>query len=248
MLRLLAGFSSIVFSGLLFASTPSPLTGLTLLVLGENHMSFKDGLITTLPDQLKQQGALVFSYGACGALPDDWLKIKYAPCGAFRMDGGPVRERPEIGATTQTIRDLIGKHSPDLIVLVMGENLIGKPEQEIPKAQINRSISALNNEIKGHGISCVWVGPARDERSDSNARKKQNARLTEFSDFLSTSVTPCTYIDSLHLSKSGEWQTSDGYFFDRTGYESWAKGITEAITSPEILPAIKSSITTHPHR
>ena len=245
MLRLFAGLLTLIFSELLFASTPLPLTGLTLLVVGENSMSFKGSLITTLPDQLKQQGAHVFSYGACGASPEDWLKIKPAPCGAFRMDGGPVRERPSNVATTQAMDDLISKHQPDLIVLVMGNYLISKNDTELPKNQISRSVSALTDEIRTKGIRCVWVGPVQDESAEPNTRKKWNARLSELSDYLSTSVTPCTFIDSLHLSKAGDWKTSDGDFLNQTGYENWARGITNAITSPEI--AIKSAAATPLH-
>lgn len=214
-----------------------PLTGHTLLVLGESHMSINNYLVSNLPDELVQQGAKVFSYGACGASAGDWLKTKSVPCAATRVDTGTIKERPADIASTQPIGGLIAKHHPDLIVLIMGDTMASYDNKEIPKSWVWQSVSSLTQEIKSQGIRCVWVGPAWGQ--DGGKYKKTNARVKEFSDYLSTLVAPCTYIDSLKFSKIGDWKTFDGQHFDKWGYENWAKSITSAIISPEILSTLK---------
>lgn len=54
----------------------SVLAGMTLLVLGESHMSLADHLMEPLHANLTQQGANVHSIGACGASAGDWLVTK----------------------------------------------------------------------------------------------------------------------------------------------------------------------------
>jgi len=211
------------------------LAGLTVLVLGESHMSLGNYLIGSLPDELVQQGAKVYSYGACGASAGDWLAAKSVPCGGFRIDTGSVKERPADVASTQPIGSLINKHKPDLLVVIIGDTMASYDNKIIPKSWVWQGVSALTKEIKSLGTRCVWVGPAWGE--DGGKYKKTNARAKEFSDYLSTLVAPCTYVDSLTLSKPGEWKTFDGQHFNKWGYEGWAKGITNAIISLEATPA-----------
>jgi hypothetical protein len=221
------------------ASAALPLTGVNILLLGESHMAFNGQLITTLPEDLVQQGAKVFAFGACGASAGDWLKTKSVPCSAFRTDAGTVRTRPGDIATTQPINTLIDKYQPNLIVLVIGDTMASYKDKEIPKSWVWQGVSALTNEIKTRGTRCVWVGPAWGNNGGANTYQKNNARAQEFSTYLSSIVSPCIYVDSLTLSKEGAWKTIDGQHFDKAGYESWAKGITDALTSPAILSTLK---------
>lgn len=234
---LLSGLTLSLLSANAYAGSGPQLTGLTMLVLGESHMSINDHLISTLPDELALQGAKVFSYGACGASAGDWLKTKRVPCGAYRVDTGPIKERPADTALTSPITSLIAKHHPNLIVLVIGDTMASYDNKDIPKEWVWNGVSALTREIKSSGTRCVWVGPAWGE--DGGKYKKTNVRAKEFSEYLSTLVSPCTYIDSLTFSKPGEWKTLDGQHFDKWGYEGWARGITKAITSPAILSTLK---------
>lgn len=213
------------------------LAGLVVLVIGESHMSFNDQLISTLPDDLALQGAKVVSYGACGASAGDWLKTKSVACGGYRLDTGPVRERPADVAMTQPVGKLIDKYHPNLIVVVIGDTMASYGVTPMPKSWIWEGVSGLTKEIKAHGTRCVWVGPAWGDEG-SGKYKKNNARAKEFSDYLSTLVAPCTYVDSLAFAKPGEWKTIDGEHFERAGYEAWAQGITDAIISPGILSTI----------
>lgn len=224
------------------AGNTTPLDGLTLLVLGESHMVVmgQNGqLIAALPDELSKQGAKVFSYGACGGSAGDWMTTKSVKCGAFRVDSGPIRFRPADIASTQPIGNLIKKHQPDLIVLVIGDTMASYDNKEIPKQWVWQGVSSLTKEIKSYGTRCVWVGPAWGENGGPDEYKKRNKRAKEFSDYLSTLVAPCTYIDSLTFSRIGEWKTIDGQHLDQAGYQGWARGITDAITSPEIRSTIK---------
>jgi lysophospholipase L1-like esterase len=86
-------------------------------------------------------------------------------------------------------------------------------------------------------VSCVWVGPAWG--TEGGKFNKTYARAKEMSGYLSEIVAPCTYIDSLSLSKPGEWGTIDGQHFDGAGYKSWGSAIGNAIATPAILNSIK---------
>jgi len=224
------------------ADNAMPLQGATVLLLGESHMvsmGQNGQLIEALPDDLIKQGAKVFAYGACGSNAGDWITPKSVQCGAFRVNSGPIRFRPADIASTQPIATLIEKHHPNLVILVIGDTMASYDTKEIPKQWVWQNVSALTREIKAQGIRCAWVGPAWGENGGPDEYKKRNPRAREFSDYLSTIVAPCTYIDSLAFSKIGEWKTIDGQHFDQDGYQSWAKNITKAIISRGILPDSK---------
>jgi len=237
MSKLIISVALIALSANTCAAEERPLSGLNILVLGESHMSISNYLISNLPNELVEKGAKVFSYGACGASAGDWLKTKSVPCSASRVDVGTIRERPSDVATTQPISNLITKHQPNLILLIMGDTMASYDSNTIPKSWVWQTVSALTHEIKAQGMRCVWVGPPWGE--DGGKYKKTNARVREFSDYLSTIVAPCTYIDSLSFAKMGEWKTFDGEHFDKWGYESWSKSITNALITPEILKTLK---------
>jgi lysophospholipase L1-like esterase len=227
----------LLFSRSSCAASELPLKGETLLVIGECHMAIRGVLISYLPDLLVGQGAKVFSYGAWGAKPSAWLKTEPVPHSAFRIDDGGVRERPSDIARTQPVGELIDKHKPDLVVLIFGDTMESRGSKTMPKSWIWQEVTALTRVIKEKGTRCVWVGPPWGE--EGGRTHKTNAQLQEFSDYLSTIVAPCIYVDSLTFSKKGEWLTHDGEHFNAAGYENWAKGISDAISSPEVLQMLK---------
>lgn len=236
MIKMLACLLALTLNTSAFASGTEPLAGLSVLLIGESHLSIKNYLISDLPESLVEQGAKVYTYGACGASAGDWFKVKSVPCAATRVDTGTIRERPADIASTQPIDGLIKKHHPNLILLVMGDTMASYDNKEIPKSWVWQSVSSLTGYIKEQGIRCVWVGPAWGD--DGGKYKKNNARVKEFSAYLSTIVAPCTYVDSLSFSKVGEWKTFDGEHFDKWGYQHWARAITNSLLSPEILPTL----------
>lgn len=234
---LLTGLAILLLSSSVCAANKRPLEGETILVVGECHMAIRSVLISYLPEFLVAQGAKVFSYGAWGAKPSAWLKSEPVPHSAFRIDDGGVRERPSDIARTQPIDELIDKHHADIVVLIFGDTMESRGTKTMPKSWIWQEVSALTKVIKDKGTRCVWVGPPWGE--EGGRTHKTNAQLQEFSDYLSTIVAPCIYIDSLAMSNKGEWLTQDGEHFNAAGYENWAKGISDAILSAEVLNMLK---------
>ncbi len=216
------------------------LAGLTVLVIGDSHLSTKDYLITTLHDELTQQGAKVYSYGACGTPSGAWMKTIQPPCGsAFRLDDGPLRLRAGEAGSTRPLPELVDKHHPDLIVVVNGDTMAGYKNPALPKTWIWNEVSILTKGIKASGASCVWVGPAWGSEGGKNG--KNFTRVKEMSDFLAEIVSPCIYVNSLNMSKPGEWGTlpGDGQHFTNAGYQAWGSAISKAIVSSDILQKIK---------
>ncbi len=68
----------------------SVLAGLTLMVLGESHMSLASHLTEPLNVALVAKGAKVHSIGACSASAADWLITKKVDCGAVQDNTGKL--------------------------------------------------------------------------------------------------------------------------------------------------------------
>lgn len=214
------------------------LAGLTVLVLGDSHMSDKNYLITTLHDDLMKQGAKVYSFGACGTPSSAWMKAIRPPCGsAFRLDDGHVRIRASEAGFTKPLPALVEKYHPNLIVVVNGDTMAGYKDKVLPKRWIWGQVSSLTKGIKASGASCVWVGPAWGEEGGKYG--KTYVRAKEMSNYLAEIVAPCIYVSSLKMSKPGEWRTIDGQHLNDAGYLSWGSAITKQIVSSDILQKIK---------
>jgi hypothetical protein len=215
-------------------STISALAGLTILVLGESHMSIANHLTEPLNANLTQQGAIVHSIGACGASAGDWLTTKKVDCGADQRGNGKIQIKGR-DATTTPIAELIAQDKPDLVVLVIGDTMASYDKPAFPKAWAWQSVTSLTKAIAATGTKCAWVGPAWGK--DGGMYHKNEARTRLMSQFLATNVAPCTYIDSLALSKPGQWITTDGQHFTVAGYKSWGNAIGEALAKlpPEAL-------------
>ena len=209
----------------------SVLAGLTLLVLGESHMSLENHLMEPLNASLVKQGASVRSIGACGASAGDWLTTKKVDCGAEQVGNEKIRIKGR-EATTTPVADLIGKYKPDLVVIVIGDTMASYDKPAFPKTWAWQSVTSLTKAIAATGTKCAWVGPAWGK--EGGMYKKNDARTQLMSQFLSTNVAPCTYIDSLKFSKPGQWVTTDGQHFTVAGYKSWGNAIGDALAK---LPA-----------
>ncbi|MDE1167864.1 MAG: SGNH/GDSL hydrolase family protein [Pseudomonas sp.] len=209
----------------------SVLAGLTLLVLGESHMSLADHLLEPLHDNLTRQGALVHSIGACGASAGDWLITKPVDCGAERTGTGKLLIKGR-DATTAPIQALIAADKPDLVVLVIGDTMASYDKPVFPKAWAWQSVTSLTKAIAATGTRCAWVGPAWGKAG--GMYQKNDARTQLMSQFLAANVAPCTYIDSLSFSKPGQWVTTDGQHFTVAGYQAWGIAIADALAK---LPA-----------
>lgn len=209
----------------------SVLAGLTLLVLGESHMSLQNHLTEPLNAALVAKGAQVHSIGACGASAADWLTTKKVDCGAEQQGTGKLLIKGR-EATTTPIKDLIAKEKPDVVVLVIADTMASYDKPAFPKAWAWQSVTNLTKAIAATGTKCVWVGPAWGK--EGGMYKKNDSRTQLMSKFLEANVAPCTYVDSLKMAKPGQWQTTDGQHFTVAGYKSWGAGIADAIAK---LPA-----------
>src|SRR5690606_3935304 len=109
----------------------SVLAGLTLLVLGESHMSLVDHLTEPLNAALVAKGAKVYSIGACSAGAADWLVARNVDCGAVQRDAGKL-ELKGSDATTTPVKQLIDIHKPDVVVLVIGDTMASYDKPAFP--------------------------------------------------------------------------------------------------------------------
>lgn len=214
----------------------SVLAGLTILVLGESHMSLANHLTEPLNAELARQGAIVHSIGACGASAGDWLITKKVDCGAEQKNNDKIQIRGR-DATTTPIGELIAKERPDLVVLVIGDTMASYDKPAFPKAWAWQSVTSLTKAIAATGTKCAWVGPAWGKAGGMYQKNDERTKL--MSSFLASNVAPCTYIDSLTFSKPGQWVTTDGQHFTVAGYKSWGTAIGNALG--KLPPAAVSS-------
>ena len=204
------------------------LAGLAILVIGDSHMVTRDYLITTLHDDLLAEGATVDTYGMCGANAGDWVYPTTVSCGKAERLG---KDAPNIdhksGTPTYQIDQVIAKSHPNLIVIEMGDTMAGYGQKDLPQAWIYQQVHALTGRIAAQNIACVWVGPPWG--SEGTSFHKTFARVKEMSDFLSTAVAPCKFIDSTQFSKQGDWPTIDGQHLTAAGYKAWGSDIAKSI-------------------
>lgn len=194
-------------------------------------MSLQSYLTEPLNAALNPKGALVHSIGVCGATAGDWLITKKADCGAELKGTGKLLIKGR-EATTTPIKQLIAADKPDVVVLVIGDTMASYDKPALPKAWAWQNVTSLTKAISETGTKCVWVGPPWGK--EGGMYKKNDPRTQLMSQFLAVNVAPCTYLDSLKMSKPGQWVTTDGQHFTRAGYKAWGNAIAEAMSK---LPA-----------
>jgi lysophospholipase L1-like esterase len=204
------------------------LTGLTVLVIGASHLAKPTYLIKTLHDELTERGAQVHSVGVCGVLPSEWLKKTTSRCGgAERLEAQPIVLSMATAAQTVPLDTLLETQKPDIVVIVMGDNLANYKALNFSRADVKKELLSLTTLLASKAIRCVWVGPAWGE--DNKLSGKSLKRTQEISAFLETQVKPCDYVNSLEMSKPAEWQTTDGQHFFAEGYQKWGSAIANEI-------------------
>lgn len=201
------------------------LTNLTILIIGASHLAKPGYLITSLHDELQNQGAKVHTIGVCGVEPSEWLIVTKGLCGgAEREFTKPINIRLGKSAETQPISDLIAKDNPDVVVIIMGDTL-GKYKEQMVKFKVYSEASGLAKKIASLNKPCLWVGPPWG--NELQITGKTHNRTKELNYVLSNSVAPCKYVDSLSMSKPDEWLTTDGQHFTPDYYKEWSKKIVE---------------------
>lgn len=212
------------------------LVGLTLLIIGDSHFVAPGSLITYLHTNLQQQGARVFTYGACGVPAGAWVAPRTVPCGvATRLGSEQLRTNRAETAQSWSIDDLVRQHRPNLLIVGIGDPMAGYSQREMPRSWITQQTHSLTERIQANQLRCIWVGPSWG--TEGGPFFKNFGRVREFSEHLSAQVAPCTYIDSLALSQSGAWPTFDGQHHTPDGYQRWAQAITQQIIATPGLRA-----------
>lgn len=209
------------------------LAGLSILIIGDSHMSNAGYLIDSLHVPLVQAGAKVHSIGVCGSVPADWTTVKQSHCGgADRVNDGPIKY---IGsaAATQPVKDVIAKEKIDLIVVVQGDTIGGYKSAAYPRAWAYQQVSALTKDIAASGAACVWVGPAWGTEGGKFGKTYEGVKTV--TTFLASNVAPCSYVDSTTMSKPGQWRTVDGQHFTDSGYKQWGAALVQAIAESPVV-------------
>lgn len=202
--------------------------GLTILMLGDSHFATPGYLVTTLQDGLIKEGAKVTTYAACGAPSGIWVAGGVAPCGTgFREQSGPVKTDHSKTAAVPSLTTLVQKVHPNLIIIGFGDTMAGYAQPTFPAAFVNDQVNAFTRTVRALNIPCVWIGPGWG--TEGGPYFKNFARAHEMSDYLSTHVSPCRYIDSQAFAKPGEWPAFDGQHYTGPGYQKWGAALTDAL-------------------
>jgi hypothetical protein len=211
----------------------SVLAGLSILMIGDSHLSEPGYLIDTLQDQMIAAGAQVHTYSVCGSIPGDWVKSVPGTCGGAERNG----KAPLVidhNARTQPVDQLIAANKANLVIIVEGDTIGGYDKDDFPKAWAWQQVTALTQDLAANKTACVWVGPVWG--TEGCKYQKSFARVKQLSSFLATNVAPCQYIDSTTFSKPGEWATVDGQHLTTTGYKYWGTDIMKALVKLPVVP------------
>lgn len=204
------------------------IAGLTVLVLGASHLAKPTYLIKTLHDELTDRGALVHSLGVCGVMPSAWLSATPSRCGgAERIEAEPMVLSLASAAQTKPLQALLKSSKPDLLIIVMGDNLANYKVSNFSTSDVKKEILSLTTVLAKNEIRCVWIGPAWGEENKLSG--KTFKRVQDLSAYLETQVKPCAYVNSLEMTKPGEWKTTDGQHYFAEGYQSWGAAIAAEI-------------------
>ena len=197
------------------------LMGLKILMLGASHLATPGYFGTVLHNQLADQGAVVHTVAVCGAFPSHWVSPADGDCGSLEKTGNTPAEY-RIGKTpkTKSYLELVATDAPNLVILVMGDSVANYAAPVMDKKWAFEEIAKLTSVIGESKVSCVFIGPPWG--TEGGKSKKTNARTREVNELLRTSVKPCQYIDSLKMSRPGEWRTTDGMHLTQKDYKMWA--------------------------
>jgi len=214
------------------------LLGLTFLVIGDSHLATQRYLISTLHDSLLAQGAKVDSFGACGVPAGAWIAPREVSCGsAQRLGNGPVQENKTSSARSWAVDQLIQQIHPNVVVVEIGDTMAGYNQKELPRAWISENVGALTTRIRANNVPCIWIGPSWG--TEGGPYFKTYARVKEFSDYMKSILTTCTYIDSLAMAQPGQWPTFDGQHHTYAGYQQWGNAITAALNQSAIIQSLE---------
>jgi hypothetical protein len=197
------------------------LMGIKILMLGASHLATPGYFGTVLHNQLADQGAIVHTVAVCGAFPSHWATPADGSCGSLEKIGNtPADYRVGKTPKTKSYTELVASDAPNLVILVMGDSVANYAGPFMDKKWASQEISKLTSVVGESKVACVFIGPPWG--TEGGKSKKTHARTKEANEFLKNSVKPCTYVDSLKMSKPGEWATTDGMHLTQKDYKEWA--------------------------
>jgi hypothetical protein len=205
------------------------LAGLVILVIGDSHMSH---MLTSLHNQLDNDGAAVHSFFMCGATAGDWVYPSQVASWAGCAKGEHHQHEPVVLdnqklTPTYSMTKLIGQYRPDLVVVQLGDGMGKYGSAQLDKPWIINQVRALTGKIAASNVVCDWVGPIWGQ--DKPPYNKTEAEIRELTQTLAAAVSPCRYIDSTAFARPGEWPTVDGSHLSPDGYRKWSAHIADAI-------------------
>ncbi|POF62338.1 hypothetical protein CFR73_07375 [Novacetimonas maltaceti] len=207
------------------------LAGLTLLIIGDSHVTFKDSLLSVLPEEFSKQGAKVVTYGVCSSTAADWVVPNpNNGCGAAQRIGDEPIAAPNMKpASPPPVTGLIEKWHPNVVMVILGDTMASYGQNAVSKDWLDEQVKTLTYAIGK--TSCIWVGPTWGQYSPRYGKTDQ--RATEMASLLKADVTPCVYIDGTQLMKQGSVNTIDGIHATPASYKEWGDAIVKA-TTPEL--------------
>ncbi|ATU72171.1 Protein BcsX [Gluconacetobacter sp. SXCC-1] len=202
------------------------LAGLTLLIIGDSHVTFKDTLLSVLPDEFTRQGARVVTYGVCSSTAADWVVPNpNNGCGAAeRIGTAPIGAPDMKPASPPPVAELIAKWHPDAVMVILGDTMAAYGQGAVSKDWVDEQVKSLTYTIGR--TACIWVGPTWGQFSPRYGKTDQ--RAMEMASFLKGEVAPCTYIDGTALLRQGSVSTTDGIHATPESYRVWGNAIVQA--------------------
>jgi len=201
------------------------LAGLTLLIIGDSHVTFKDSLLSILPDEYTKQGAKVVTYGVCSSTAADWVVPNpNNGCGAAeRIGDAPIGAPNMKPASPPPISALMEKWHPDVIMVVLGDTMAAYGQNTVSKDWVDEQVKTLTYTIGK--TACIWIGPTWGQYSPRYG--KTDKRAAEMAELLKSEVSPCAYVDGTQLMKPGSVNTIDGIHATGASYQVWGNAIIQ---------------------
>ena len=203
------------------------LAGLTILMIGDSHLTHKNTLVASLPEAFVAQGAKVVTYGLCSSKPEDWVDEKpLNACGYTKRVGTEhINVSMDKNDAPPNIQALMQQWHPDAVVVVFGDAMAGYSQPQMPTDWIKDQVHALVENIGS--TKCVWIGPTWGHYNPRYG--KTDARTVELANLLNKEVQPCHYVDSTKLLQQKDVSTEDGLHLTSEDYSKWSQAIIQNV-------------------
>lgn len=206
---------------------PPLLAGLTILMIGDSHLTFKNTLLAGMPEAFVAQGAKVVTYGLCSSKPEDWVDEKpINACGYTKRIGTEhITLSMNKDDAPPNIQSLVQQWHPDAVIVVFGDAMAGYSQSQMPADWIKDQVHALVDNIGS--AKCIWVGPTWGRYNPRYG--KTDARTVELAGFLEKETQPCHYIDSTKILSQNSITTEDGLHLTTEDYKKWSTALVKVI-------------------